>query len=116
MSEYGPAIFCKRKDGEPLTSGEQERLLKQVKKACSELKIVDNMDRAPAAPREYDYDGYEANAVSFVLWSDCAFGVAPEPVQEDFHQDAKDLSERIGAHIERGAPKTYAFDGYYVEV
>ena len=116
MSEYGPAIFCRRSDGKALGSDEQSLLLQLVTDACAQLKVVDDMEDEPVSPRQYDYDGYEDKAVSFVLWSNYAFGGAPEMVQEDFHANAASLAKKIGKIIAKKHPKTYRFDGYYVEV
>ena len=115
MSEYGPAIFVKRSDGAELSDDEQGKLLKLVSEACVELGIVDDMNKEAVAPWKYDYDGYEDKAVSFVLWSNYAFGGAPQPVMDDFHANAASMAKKIGKVITASHPG-YAFDGYYVEV
>lgn len=116
MSEYGPAVFCRRSDGKELSKDEQSLLLELVTDACAQLGIVDDMDDEPVSPSKYDYDGYESKAVSFVLWANYAFAGAPEEVMEDFHANAASLAKKIGKLIAKKHPKTYAFDGYYVEV
>jgi len=64
MSEYGPAIFCSRADGEELCEDEQAELLELVSSVCEELGITDDWEEEPVEPWKYDYDGYESNAVS----------------------------------------------------
>lgn len=116
MSEYGPAIFCRRADGEALSESEQEQLLELVAAACETLNVIDDWEGLAAEPWKYDYDGYEPNAVSFVLWSNYAFGQAPDYIQDDFHQNAKDLSKKLGKELAKSHPGVYDLDGYYVEV
>lgn len=115
MSEYGPAVFCRRSDGNALPVDEQSLLLELVTNACAELGLVDDMEKKPVSPWQYDYDGYEDKAVSFVLWSNYAFG-GPKEVMDDFHANAASLAKKIGAVIAKQHPDVYVLDGYYVEV
>ena len=116
MSEYGPALFVSRVDGEPLDDTEQAAILDKIKTFAADLNIKEPMDDEPVEPFEYDYDGYEKNALGCVLWADYAFGQAPEFIQEEMNEDAESLGKNLAKKFEAEFPGTYTLQCYYVEV
>lgn len=115
MSEFGPAFFIKRKDGNEISKEEQEELLKVATKIAQELKIEDN-DGNLATPEFYDYDNYEDKSVSFVMFYDSFWREMPEEIQRDTEEvDSRNIL-KVGGKIDELFPDTYEYQSYYVEV
>ena len=114
MSEYGPALFIKRKDEKEILQKEQDMLLKLVTEISKKLEIKDE-DDAIVSPEFYDYDGYEEKSVAFLMFSSVAWGMMPEDIQKDQSEvDEKEML-KIGKEIDKKIPNTYSYKCYYVE-
>lgn len=114
MSNYGPALFIKRKDENEIPKKEQSMLLKLVTELCEKHDIRDDANNS-VSPEFYDYDGYEKNSVSFLIYSSMAWGMMPEEAQQD--QSEMDQIEmlKIEKGIDEEIPDTYSFQSYHVE-
>ncbi len=114
MSQYGPAFFIKRKDGEEISEKEQKELLELVNKVVKDLEIKDD-DGDIVSPEFYDYGDYEEKSASFLIYSSAIFAMMPEEVQNETEEsDAKKIL-KIGEEIDKVIPDTYSYDCYYVE-
>ena len=115
MSEYGPALFIKRKDGKPLDEQEQTELLAQVVEHAKQLQLKDEDDNAVELT-VYGYDDIEPLSLGVLLFASFTYGMMDEEIRQDVEADDKRRILKIGKRIEKDQPGAYAFDSYYVEV
>ncbi|GAA0872123.1 hypothetical protein GCM10009117_12700 [Gangjinia marincola] len=114
MSEFGPALFIKRKDTKEIKKEEQERLLKEVSNISKELNLKDP-DGEDVAPEFYDYNEYEDDSVSFLFFSSFEWGMMPPEIQEEEEKENRKEILQIGNHLDNSHPDTYEYQCYYVE-
>ena len=93
---------------------EQADLLQAVTKSCQRHALNDDLGNA-VSPRVYDYNGYERNAISFLIYASGTYSLMPEEAQKD--QEAADQHElaKVELDVEQKFPNTYTFKAYYVE-
>jgi hypothetical protein len=115
MSEYGPAFFIKRKNGQALSTEEQKVLLEQVASIAEALALKDP-DGDSVEPEFYDYDNYEPKAVAFLLFYDSSWEHLPPDIQQDTEAETAEELRPIGQRLDAVFPGTYAYQCYYVEI
>ncbi|GIE32597.1 hypothetical protein Ait01nite_056420 [Actinoplanes italicus] len=114
MSAFGPALFVSRADGAAMSEDEQAAVLALVRDAAVRLRLT-NDERKPAAPRVYDYDGYEPLALGVLLYSGYGYRHMPDEIRKDQDEAWAALGDRVAAEIDRAAPGLYRCTTYAVE-
>lgn len=113
MSAFGPAIFIKRKDQQPISDQEKEALSAEIDKSCKEFQFLDDAGD-PVTPSIYDYRKKDETLV-ILMYASAAFSMMPEEVQADQQILDREQFMELAAPLDESFPGQYEVDCYYIE-